>query len=59
MSFVVVPDSPSETLSKIEACLHRVNNADVMMPGRPPGCKITDLFPTNTKAVLPVIRHSK
>ena len=59
MSFVVVPDSPSETLSKIEACLHRVNDAEVMMLAKILGCKITDLFPANTKSVLPVLRHSK
>lgn len=52
-------DLSRETLSKIEACIRRVNDAEVMMLAKILGCKITDLFPTNTKAVLPVLRHSK
>ncbi|WP_395734868.1 helix-turn-helix domain-containing protein [Prosthecobacter sp.] len=48
-----------KTLSKIEACLRRVNNAEVMMLAKILGCKITDLFPAHTKAVLLVLRHSK
>ncbi len=52
-------DLSRETLSKIEACLRRVNDAEVMMLAKILGCKITDLFPANTKSVLPVLRHSK
>ncbi|WP_397382458.1 helix-turn-helix transcriptional regulator [Prosthecobacter sp.] len=52
-------DLSRETLSKIEASLRRVNDAEVMMLAKILGCKITDLFPANTKSVLPVLRHSK
>ncbi len=43
----------------VEACLRRVNDAEVMMLAKILDCKITDLFPANTKTVLTVLRHSK
>jgi hypothetical protein len=43
----------------IETGLRCVNNDEVMMLAKILGCKITDLFPANTKSVLPVLRHSK
>lgn len=52
-------DLSRETLSKIEACLRRVNDAEVMMLAKILGCKITDLFPANTRSIMPVLRHSK
>jgi transcriptional regulator with XRE-family HTH domain len=52
-------DLSRETFSKIEACLRRVNDAEVMMLAKILGCKIADLFPATTKDVLPVLRHSK
>ena len=50
---------PLETLSKIEASLCRVNDAVVMMLAKISGCKITALFPTHTKAVQALLRHSQ
>ena len=52
-------DVSRETLSKIEAGLRRVNDAEVMMLAKILGCKIKELFPVHTKAVLLVLRHSK
>ncbi len=52
-------DLSRETLSKIEASLRRVNDAETMMLAKVLGCDIRDVFPANIKAVLPVLRHSK
>jgi transcriptional regulator with XRE-family HTH domain len=52
-------DLSRETLSKIEAGLRRVNDAEVMMLSKVLDCDIQDLFPTNIRSVLPVLRHSK
>ena len=52
-------DLSRETLSKIEAGLRRVNDAEVMMLAKVLGCHIQDLFPTNIRPVFPVLRHSK
>ena len=52
-------DLSRETLSKIEAGLRRVNDAEVMMLAKVLGCVIQDIFPANIRPVLPVLRHSK
>jgi hypothetical protein len=52
-------DVSRETISRIEACLRRVNDAEVMVLTKVMDCELTDHFPANTKAVLPVLRHSK
>lgn len=52
-------DLSRETLSKIEAKLRRVNDAEVMMLAKVLGCDIQELFPANFRPVLPVLRHSK
>ncbi|HRH98290.1 MAG TPA: helix-turn-helix transcriptional regulator [Prosthecobacter sp.] len=52
-------DLSRETLSKIEAGLRRVNDAEVMMLAKVLGCELKDMFPANIRPVLPVLRHSK
>lgn len=52
-------DLSRETLSKIEAQLRRVNDAEVQMLAHVLKCELRDLFPSSIKAVLPVLRHSK
>lgn len=52
-------DVSRETLSKIEARLRRVNDAEVRMLAHILGCGIQDLFPQGVKTVLPVLRHSR
>jgi len=46
------------SLSKIEAQLRRVNDAEVRMLAHVLKCEILELYPPGLKAVLPVLRHS-
>jgi transcriptional regulator with XRE-family HTH domain len=54
-------DLSRETLSKIEAGLRRVNDAEVWMMARGLRCDLEDLYPGKTKAkvLIPVLRHSR
>ncbi|MCX6847853.1 MAG: helix-turn-helix transcriptional regulator [Verrucomicrobia bacterium] len=49
-------DLSRESLSKIETCLRRVNDAAVMITAKIFGCKITDLSSATTISVLPVLK---
>lgn len=48
-----------ETLSKIEAQLRRVNDAEVRLIAHVLKCDMLELYPPNIKAVLGVLRHSR
>lgn len=52
-------DLSRETLSKIEAQLRRVNDAEVHMLAHVLRCEMRELFPSGVKATIPVLRHSR
>lgn len=52
-------DLSRETLSKIEAGLRRVNDAEVFMMAFVLRCEVQKLLPKNRKAVIAVLRHSR
>lgn len=52
-------DVSRETLSKIEAGLRRVNDAEVFLISHVLRSNPRDLFPKNHKQVLSVLRHSR
>jgi len=52
-------DLSRETLSKIEAGLRRVNDAEVYMMAAVLRCEVRDLLNMDPKLVISVLRHSK
>ena len=52
-------DISRATLSKIEAGLRRVNDAEVMVLARALGRQPADLFPRYTAAVLEIVRQGR
>lgn len=52
-------DLSRETLSKIEAQLRRINDAEALMLAKVLKCELSALFPQNIKDVFPVLRHSR
>ncbi len=52
-------DMSRETLSKIEAGLRRVNDAEALMMAFVLRCEIKELFPKSHKQVISVLRHSR
>lgn len=52
-------DLSRETLSKIEAQVRRVNDAEVRMLAHVLRCEMRELFPSSVKSAIPVLRHSR
>ena len=46
-------------LSKIEACLRRVNDAELWVLAKTLACPLTDLFPARPKGLAHVLRHGR
>lgn len=46
-------------LSKIEACLRRVNDAELWMLGNVLGCPLGELFPDDPKEIRKALRQGK
>ncbi|MEO8613782.1 MAG: helix-turn-helix transcriptional regulator [Luteolibacter sp.] len=46
-------------LSKIEACLRRVNDAELWMLAKTLSCPLTDLFPARPKGLADVLRQGR
>ena len=46
-------------LSKIEACLRRVNDAELWLLAKVLACPLADLFPARPKALPSVLRQGK
>ena len=46
-------------LSKIEACLRRVNDAEVWILAKVLSCSLMDLFPARPKGVAQVLRQGR
>jgi transcriptional regulator with XRE-family HTH domain len=46
-------------LSKIEACLRRVNDAELWMLTKVLSCSLTDLFPARPKDLIKVLRQGR
>ena len=45
-------------LSKIEAKLRRVNDAELLVLSRALGCEVADLYPRRVKGIAQVLRQS-
>lgn len=46
-------------LSKIEACLRRVNDAELWVLAKVLSCPLVDLFPPRPKALVDVLRQGR